>query len=241
MTASGSTPAGVVPQDTTTGGPASASAATPPATPPTTNPSTPIRRQTPAAQASSAEAAAPTSLLGGTSDIVRLVGALGMVLALIFAAQWAGKRLLGQQRGGRSSRVINVLSRTILAPRQQVILVSVGRRLLVVGDSAGRLTPLAEITDLEEVAELLAESRGEKAAASGAFNEWMNKNQRNFLAEDEIDDPALAPAVSSSAAESLENPQIKDLSQVSDLSPAKVGDLAGLLEKVRGVKRSFKS
>ena len=199
---------------------------------PASSPGTPIRRGS--QPAASQAVIAPVSS-GSTSDIVRVVGALGLVLALIFGAQWAGKRLLGQTRIGRSSRVINVLSRTMLGPRQQIMLVSVGRRVLVVGDSAGKLSPLAEITDMQEVAELLAETRGEKITAASAFATWMDRNQDQFEDDGSRNDSrALA-----SSMDGFEGPRNDD--KVSDLGPAKVGDLAGLLEKVRGVNRSFKS
>ncbi len=92
---------------------------------------------------------------------LRMVGALVLVIALIFGLQWFVKRLAGSRlarpgRPGGKSGPLDVLWRGSLSPKQQVFLVRMGRRVLLVGSSAGTLTRLCEVTDAEEVAELLS-------------------------------------------------------------------------------------
>jgi len=51
--------------------------------------------------------------------------------------------------------IVEVLSRTTVAPRSHVVLMRVGTRILVVSDSPAGMRTLASVEDAEEVAELL--------------------------------------------------------------------------------------
>ena len=66
-----------------------------------------------------------------------------------------------------ATTAVQLLSRTVLSPKQHVMLLRVGRRLVVIGDSGGQMSALSEITDPDEVAALVGQIRDEKLTAAG--------------------------------------------------------------------------
>lgn len=118
---------------------------------------------------------------GGASDAGRVVAALAAVLGLIFFLKWGSRKLFALPAAGRSTGTVRVLTRSVLAPRQQVMLLQVGRRVLVVADSGSQMTNLCAITDPDEVAALLGQIRSEKEAASAnAFGGLLGRVRKGF-------------------------------------------------------------
>lgn len=100
----------------------------------------------------------------------RVLLALGVVVAAALAARWGVRRLFPASASARSSRAIRVIARSALAPRQQVLLLQVGRRLIVVGDTGQTMTALSEISDPDEVAQLVGQIDSEApGSTSTAF------------------------------------------------------------------------
>jgi flagellar biogenesis protein FliO len=95
-------------------------------------------------------------------DIKRVGYALAIVLGLIFAMRWGGKWLFPQSAGQRASRAVQVLARNVISPKQQLLVIRVGQRLIVVGDSGQQMNALCEITDPDETAALLGQIEGER-------------------------------------------------------------------------------
>ena len=87
---------------------------------------------------------------------------LAIVLSLIFVMRWGGKRLFPQSAGQRASRAVNVLARNVISPKQQLLVIQVGKRLIVVGDSGQQMNALCEITDADEAAALIGQIEGER-------------------------------------------------------------------------------
>lgn len=146
-----------------------ASAAPPPAPPAAPAPATDLSRlsirrgDAPATQATAAaDVPQAPSLDGGNVGM-----ALAAVIGLILCLRWGSRKLLALPAPGRTSHLMQVVARTSLAPRQQVLLVRVGRRLMVVGDSGGALSALGQITDADEVAALLGQAKSAAAPAVG--------------------------------------------------------------------------
>jgi flagellar biogenesis protein FliO len=154
--------------------------------------------------------------------------ALGGVIALILVLRWAGQRALasGGVRGGRSAAV-RVLSRTVLAPRQQVLLLHVGRRVVVVGDSGGRMSTLCEIAEPDEVASLVGAAEGASQAVGDSakvmFGSMFRRAKEPFT-EQELSDGSDVLAVS------------RNIDGIGEQDVAQVG---GLLEKVRLMRSQF--
>lgn len=100
----------------------------------------------------------PTSFDG----YVRTLLALAAVVALIFLARLLIRRFGHSGQGVGRSEPVSVISRTSVGPRQQLLLVEMGPKLLLVGASASGFSSLGEVSDPDEVASLLAKA-GRKA------------------------------------------------------------------------------
>ncbi len=130
-------------------------------------------------------------------DAWRVVLALGAVIGLIVLLRM-GIRRFAPGMVGRSSRGIRVVGRTYLAPKQQVIVLQVGRRMLVVGDTGQHLSTLCEITDPDEAAMLMAQIQGTAPASREAsFDQAMARASEKFSSGDakkESGDPVFDSA-----------------------------------------------
>jgi flagellar biogenesis protein FliO len=149
----------------------------------TTQPTGEIRRTAAASSASSASNASGPSA-------TRVALSLAAVLALIMILFIAGRRFLprgslGQHAGG----AVQVLARTIIAPKQRVILLQVGRRILVVADGGGPLNTLCEITDADEAAALIGQLQSERGGSS--FSTSLSSAMERFRAAEP--EPARDP------------------------------------------------
>lgn len=154
-------------------------------------------------------------------DLPRLIMSLAIVLGLIFFLRWIGKRLFPSLGGAKSSGAVRLLSRSPLTPRQQVLLVQVGRRVLVVADNGTQMNRLADITDPEEVASLIGQVN-RPAVTTEDFDRDLNQAQQSFETTTTSDES------SSVAAE----PEESD-------NAATTGELEGLMQKVRVLARHF--
>jgi flagellar biogenesis protein FliO len=161
---------------------------------------------------------------GGTSatstsnplDISRVLLALGIVLGAIFLLRWFGQRVLLKNGGLRGNKAIHVVSRSMLSPKQQVLMLRVGKRLIVVGDSGGQMSTLCEISDPDEVAGLLGESIKEPAEGRKSFGAMFKRAEEPF-------------------EESPEPPEPVGLDEATTRQ-----EINGLLSKVQLMRKQFK-
>ncbi|WP_252273107.1 flagellar biosynthetic protein FliO [Pseudomonas subflava] len=86
--------------------------------------------------------AATTPLAGSDvgGQLVQLMLGLLLVVGLIFALAWLLRRV--QQIGPRSNQAIKLVASQALGPRDRLLLVQVGGEQILLGLSAGRITPL---------------------------------------------------------------------------------------------------
>ncbi|MCX5659557.1 MAG: flagellar biosynthetic protein FliO [Planctomycetota bacterium] len=123
-----------------------------------------------------AGAGSPTGSGDAWSWGITTLGALGIVIGLIFVLRGALSKITGRSVTPAGQSAAEVLSRISLGPRSQMLLVRMGKRVLVLGESASGLTTLANIDDAEEVASLLASiSAGKSDSASVAFNQLLTR------------------------------------------------------------------
>lgn len=186
---------------------------------------------------SAADARLAGATAGGVStpslkfDWVRVALSLGVVLALIVALRGALRRWLGASATSGLGRGVRVVGRTVLGPRQQVVLLQVGSRVIVAADNAGQLAPLAQITDADEVASLLGQLNdvpSSAKASTGGFSRWFGRARDDF-GDDEIEPQAVGPAGFTANRAGAE-PSVESAR----------GELAGLMEKVRGLAQQFR-
>ena len=80
-----------------------------------------------------------------------VIGSLVFVLVVFFGVAWVMKRGMPSKLAGLPTDVVEVLGRTTLASRNQMHLIRVGGKLLLVSVTAAGAETLTEITDPAEV------------------------------------------------------------------------------------------
>lgn len=164
----------------------------------------------------------------GGLDYPRVLAALGIVIGLIFVLRWCGRLFFPATVGRGRSRAVEVISRSPLSPKQQVMLLRVGRRLIVVGDSGQQMNPLCQITDPDEVAELVGQLRDERTSTpSRAFGAMFGRSRHEFEPTED------APATASSALREA------DADVDAPVATARE-ELSGLRDRVRMLAEQFK-
>lgn len=129
-----------------------------------------------------ADSSAGSTKTAGPSA-TRVALSLAAVLGLIVLLAVAGKRFLPRGALGgvrQSGGAVQVLARTAISPKQRVVLLQVGRRILVVADGGANLNTLCEITDADEAAALIAQLQSEKS--SGSFGAALSSAMDKFRA-----------------------------------------------------------
>ena len=96
--------------------------------------------------------AAPTATRGLTT----IFSSLALVLGLFFLVVWFTRRALPQRAIALPKEVVEVLGRAPLHGRQQMQLVRLGNKLVLLGISAAGAEALSEVTDADEVQRLIA-------------------------------------------------------------------------------------
>ena len=97
-----------------------------------------------------------TALDPRTNEITRVLGALAVVLGLLFGLRAVVRRSKwALASGGRPSGVVEILARYPVARGQQLILLKLARRVLLIHRSGSTMTTLSEVSDPDEVAALL--------------------------------------------------------------------------------------
>src|SRR5262249_12660030 len=120
-----------------------------------------IRRSDAGHKPASTQAASVQNFSGSGLDLQRVALSLLLVIGVIIAARLAMKKLFPAVAVGRNSQVIRVLSRSVVGPKQQFLLVQIGKRLVLVGDSGASMNALSQIDDPEEVAALIGKLHSE--------------------------------------------------------------------------------
>jgi hypothetical protein len=123
-------------------------------------------------------------------------------------------------RGGNTTRAIEVMGSHVIGPRQRVLLLRVGKRLILVGHSSAGMNTLCEIQDPDEVASLLGQLAAQSSAAARPFSAAMNWARGR---SDEV------------TAESTQTPAPSDEAAVA----ATREELGGLMDKVRQLSKQY--
>lgn len=142
------------------------------------------------------ESIAPIGSASGESDrsglaalqseaghIIQVIGALIVVIALIFLTRFAMLRTSSVLGGaGRPSGVLEVLARYPIARGQTLVLVKMARRILLVHQSSTGMTTLSEISDPDEVASLLSRIQsGSSGRDQHRFSKLLEQFQQQHV------------------------------------------------------------
>ncbi len=89
------------------------------------------------------------------SSMISMFASLSLVLALFMGVAWFFRGVTPKQSRSLSKDVVQVLGRTQLAARHNMILIRFGRKLVLVSQQLGQTQTLSEIDDPSEVDHLL--------------------------------------------------------------------------------------
>lgn len=168
-----------------------------------------------------------TSASGDSFSFMRVTLALCAVVSLIFFFKWGARRFMVGGVASGHSRAVHVVSRTLISPRQQLMLVKVGRRLVLVANTGAGMNTICEISDEKEVAELLGQVSSEQGdSVTKAFGSLFRREEEKFSSE--------------SPVEKEEDGQESNESPVDPEIGSTRSELSGLMEKVRLVSKQFK-
>lgn len=117
---------------------------------------------------------------GTTYWFIKTLTALGIVVGLALFIRWVYIRL-GGKVAASSNPVVEVLSRTAVAPRSHVMLLRVGGRVLVVSESSAGMRTLASLEDDQEVADILgAVDAAKPNSISRGFGQLLNRFNEDY-------------------------------------------------------------
>jgi flagellar biogenesis protein FliO len=152
-------------------------------------------------------------------DPTRVIVAMVAVIGLIVLLRWGAKKVFPGAAMSRSTRAMKVVSRCAIAPRQQLLLIQVGKRLVMAADSAAGINPLCEITDGEEVSGILAAVSEENISAAQRFDMMFGKAKKSFFKKsnpEENIEPSEINAAADSVTTTEDAPPIDQPSQEAD-------------------------
>jgi flagellar biogenesis protein FliO len=136
-------------------------------------PSSPSARKAPIPLLSTSRTdrgSAPSAELSksGWRGVATLGGSLAVVLGLFFIVAWVMRRTASGAPPLLPSEVVEVLGRAALAGRQQVHLIRLGAKLVLVSVSPTGIETLSEVTEADEVQRLVGLCRREHASSATA-------------------------------------------------------------------------
>ena len=100
--------------------------------------------------------------------VATLGGSLAVVLGLFFIVAWVMRRTASGTPALLPSEVVEVLGRAALAGRQQVHLIRLGAKLVLVSVSPTGIETLSEVTEADEVQRLVGLCRRNQASSATA-------------------------------------------------------------------------
>jgi flagellar protein FliO/FliZ len=108
-----------------------------------------------------------------------VVGSLAIVIGLFLVLAWCSRRFAPAGAAQLPSEVLELLGRSSLHAKQQVQLVRIGNKLLLIAQTPAGADTLTEITDPEEVERLASLCRrGQPASATNSFTQVLGQLAR---------------------------------------------------------------
>jgi flagellar biogenesis protein FliO len=154
----------------------------------------------PRRERSERDLAAPPKLVSNGTAVTTIAGALGVVLGLFFVVAWFMRRSMPQSMVRLPSEAVEQLGRAPLAGKQNVHLLRIGGKLLLVVVTPFGAETLTEVTDPDEVERLCALCKKNGVhGPSAEFRDVLKQFEREpaapgFLGETHRPDIELASA-----------------------------------------------
>lgn len=114
---------------------------------------------------------------GTVQMFISVISSLAIVIGLILASAWFYRKAAPTISGALPKQVVQVLGRTPLAPRQQLVLLRLGSKLVLVSNLHGEVRTISEITDPLEVDRLAGLC---EAAQPGSISESFRSVLHNI-------------------------------------------------------------
>ena len=176
-----------------------------------------------------------------TSELMRVLFALAIVVGIILLLRTGVRKMALLPGAGKAGKLVTVVSRSMISPRQQILVLQVGKRLLVVGDSGGAMSVLSEMSDPDEIASLIGQSRQTDHAQTDrrTFGNLFRRATEPFDGEHA---GANDQGANNQGADEHHEYETADEAERSEPSvePVSVEDVGGLLDKVRLLQEQFK-
>ena len=119
----------------------------------------------------------------GVAELIRIGGGLGAVLLLVVVLRlWLRAHGMGSVAAGRPSGVLEILARYPVTRGQTLVVIRFGRRIVLVHQSGGTMQTLSELSDQNEVAQMLGRL---ESGASGRDAERFRSVLERFEREHE--------------------------------------------------------
>jgi len=117
--------------------------------------------------------------LGGWT-VVKMLGWVLLVTVGIWGAARLLKRYVPAAKGIFGAATMKVVGRTYLSPKQSILLVKVGKRMVMVGVTPTEIRALSEIRDEEELAEINRELAGAGKGGAKTFQEDLKEARKAY-------------------------------------------------------------
>lgn len=133
-----------------------------------------------------------------TGAMLTVTGSLAVVLGLFFTVVWITRRALPRAATSLPGEVVEVLGRTPLSGRQNMHLIRIGGKLLLVSVTATGAETLTEVTDPGEVERIAGLCKqGQAGSVTATFRQVLSQigsepAQRGFLGDAARDDRPTA-------------------------------------------------
>jgi flagellar biogenesis protein FliO len=136
-----------------------------------------VRHRIPLGQSDSADSAATNASSTGTiRPLISMVSSLLVVLGAFFGLAWLYRKSSNSSMNGLPKQVVQVLGRTPLAARQNLVLIRFGSKLVLISLAQGETRTICEIQDPLEVDQIagLCESQSPNSL-SNSFKSILNQ------------------------------------------------------------------
>ena len=152
----------------------------------------------------------------GVMAVVRMLFWVLLVVVALYGGARLLKRYVPAARNMFGSGTLKVVGRTFLSPKQSILLVRVGRRMVVVGVTATGMSALAEIRDPEELEYIANElNQTGKPEQAGDFKRSLKEATSQFASDEQRLDASASIDTEQQQHDSLVNGIRSELDSIS--------------------------